>query len=109
MFYLILFFVEMIVVEVRDSIETRMLQLQRGQPNLVKSRCETLLLTRFHCFSFYFGIEIVRLQANRKRKILKYAPTRINYLTYSTLFIILDFAFGLVCTGVLTVSVCVYR
>lgn len=46
----------------------------------------------------------MRPPPNRKQKILKYAPTRINYLTYSTLFIFLDFTVFGVCVCIVFVA-----
>lgn len=76
----------------------------RKDSQLSEIEMRNVVVDKIYCFS----CESRRCK-RIENKILKYAPTRINYLTYSTLFIILDFAFGLVCTGVLTVSVCVYR
>lgn len=77
--------------------------INRKDSQLSEIEMRNVVVDKIYCFS----CESRRCK-RIENKILKYAPTRINYLTYSTLFIILDFAFGLVCTGALAVScVCV--
>lgn len=74
----------------------------RKDSQLSEIEMRNVVVDKIYCFS----CESRRCK-RIENKILKYAPTRINYLTYSTLFISLDFAFGFVCTGGLDVSMCI--